>query len=46
MYPYFDKKFSKNQWGFRKGLNTQHILLAMIEKIKTLLYVNNSVHLF
>ena len=32
MYPYFDKKFSKNQCGFRKGLNTQHILLAMIEK--------------
>ena len=32
MYSYFDKIFSKNQCGFRKGLNTQHILLAMIEK--------------
>ena len=34
MYSYFDKIFSKNQCGFRKGFNTQHILLAMIEKMK------------
>ena len=34
MYSYFDKIFSKNQCGFRKGFNTQHILLAMIEKRK------------
>ena len=32
MYSYFDKIFSKNQCDFRKGFNTQHILLAMIEK--------------
>ena len=46
MYPYFDKNFSKNQCGFLKGLSTQHIFLAMIEKMNTLLYVNYSVHLF
>ena len=34
MDSYFDKIFSKNQCGFRKGFNTQHILLAMIEKMK------------
>ena len=34
MYPYFDKIFSKNQCGFHKGFNTQHILLATIEKMK------------
>ena len=34
MYSYFDKILSKNQSGFRKGFNTQHILLAMIEKMK------------
>ena len=34
MYSYFDKILSKNQCGFRKGFNTQHILLAMIEKMK------------
>ena len=34
MYSYFDKIFSKSQCGFRKGFNTQHILLAMIEKMK------------
>ena len=27
--------FSKNRRGFRKGFNTQHILLAMTEKMKT-----------
>ena len=34
MYSYFDKIFFNNQCGFRKGFNTQHILLAMIEKMK------------
>ena len=35
MYSYFDKIFSKNQCGFRKGFNTQqHIILGMIEKMK------------
>ena len=34
MYSYFDKIFSKNQCGFRKGFNTQLILLATIEKMK------------
>ena len=34
MYYYFDKIFSKNQCGFHKGFNTQHILLARIEKMK------------
>ena len=30
----FPIKISKNQCDFRKGFNTQHILLAMIEKMK------------
>ena len=34
MYSYFDKIFSKNQCSSRKGFNTQHILLAIIEKMK------------
>ena len=34
MYSCFDKTFSKNQCGFRKGFNTQHILLAMIENMR------------
>ena len=34
MYSYFGKIFSKNQCGFCKGFSTQHILLAMIEKVK------------
>ena len=34
MCSYFDKIFSKNQCGFREGFNTQHILVAMIEKMK------------
>ena len=29
---YMDKFFSKYQWGFTKGYNAQHCLLAMIEK--------------
>ena len=29
------KYFFKNQCGFRKGFNVQHILLAIIEKMKT-----------
>ena len=32
MYPYFDKRFSKFQYGFRKGFNAQHCLITMIEK--------------
>ena len=32
IYCYFDKIFSRYQWGFRKGISTQHILLTMIEK--------------
>ena len=32
MYPYFDKRFSKFQWSFRKGFNAQHCLITMIEK--------------
>ena len=35
IYSYFDKIFSICQCGFCKGINTQHILLTMIEKIKT-----------
>ena len=35
IYLYFDKIFSKNQCGFRKGFNTQHVLLALIEKMTT-----------
>ena len=27
--------FSKYQWGFRKGLSTQHALLFRVEKMKT-----------
>ena len=34
MYSYFNKILSKNQCGFHKGFNTQHILLAMIRKMK------------
>ena len=34
IYSYFSKIFSKYQCGFRKGINTQHILLTMIEKMK------------
>ena len=32
IYPYFQIIFSKCQCGFRKGFNTQHCLLAMVEK--------------
>ena len=31
---HFDKLLSKYQCGFRKGFNTQHRLLAMIEKLR------------
>ena len=34
MYSYFDKIFSKNQCGFRKGFNTQNTSLVMIKKLK------------
>ena len=32
MCPYLNQIFSKYQCGFRKGYNTQHCLMAMIEK--------------
>ena len=32
IYPYFETLFSTFQCGFRKGFNTQHCLLVMIEK--------------
>ena len=32
IYPYFQSIFSKFHCGFRKGFNTQHCLLAMVEK--------------
>ena len=32
MYLYFGKRFSKFQFGFRKGFNAQHCLITMIEK--------------
>ena len=31
---YFDKVLSKYQHRFRKGITTQHCLLAMIEKLR------------
>ena len=31
---HLDKLLSKYQCGFRKGLSTQHCLLAMIEKLR------------
>ena len=34
IYSYFGKIFSKYQCGFLKGINTEHILLTMIEKMK------------
>ena len=32
MYLYLYQIFSKYQWGFRKGYNAQHCLMAVIEK--------------
>ena len=32
MYPYLNQIFSKYQFGFRKGYNAQHCIMAMIEK--------------
>ena len=32
IYPHFQTIFSKFQCGFQKGFNTQHCLLAMVEK--------------
>ena len=32
MHPYFEKLFSKFQFGFRKGFNAQHCLITLIEK--------------
>ena len=34
IYSSFDEVIPKHQCGFRKNSNTQHILLAMIEKMK------------
>ena len=34
IYPFFEKIFSKYQTGFRKGLNAQHCLIAMIERFR------------
>ena len=34
MCKYFDHLFSKYQCGFRRGYNTQHCLLVMVEKWK------------
>ena len=34
LYDSFDGKLSPNQYGFRKGYNTQHYLLVMLEKFK------------
>ena len=33
-YKYFDQILSKYQCGFRKGYNTQHCLMMMVEKLK------------
>ena len=32
MYKYFDQILSKYECGFRRGYNTQHCLLVMVEK--------------
>ena len=42
IYEYFNKIFSKYLCGFRKGYNTQHCLLFMLEKIKHAL--DNGLH--
>ena len=34
MQTYFDKILSKYQCGFRKGYNSQHSLIALIEKME------------
>ena len=34
MYKYVDQIFSKYQFGFRQGYNTQYCLLLMVEKWK------------
>ena len=36
IYLYFNKIFSRYHCGFRKSINTQHILYAVIEKMKIL----------
>ena len=38
--------FSKKQCSFRKSFNTQHLLLAMIEKTKNHEIINKFVQLF
>ena len=34
LYQYFENILFQSQCGFRKGSNTQHCLLALIEKVK------------
>ena len=46
MYSYFDKIFSKNQCGFRKGFNAQRTRLVMIKKLKDHEIINSFVQLF
>ena len=36
IYSYFKKMFSKYRCGFNEGINQQHVLLAMIEKMNIL----------
>ena len=33
IYDFFENKFSRYQCGFRKGFNTQNVLLSMVEKM-------------
>ena len=42
MYPYLNQIFSKYQFGFRKGYNTQHCLMAMIEKWRKFLDIGGN----
>ena len=42
LYRFFDKIFSPYQCGFRKGYNTQHCLIALIEKWKEAVDSKNS----
>ena len=37
MYEFFDKIFSKNLCGFRKGHSTQHCLLFVLENLRKFL---------
>ena len=33
IYDFFENKFSRYQWGFRNGFNTQNALLSLVEKM-------------